>query len=433
MMLSAGLGFLAALVLIFLRVPIAIALAVVGFTGYAMLNDVAPAFSVMGLTAMGSTMSYNLAVVPLFILMGNLVAGAGISQELYRAAQVYVGHRRGGLGIATILSCGGFAAVCGSSVATAVTMGRVAIPSMRSYGYADSLSTATVAAGGTLGILIPPSIIMVIYGITTETHIGKLFAAGIVPGLIGIAGYAAAVNWVARRHPDRAPRADTATRAERLDALKNVWAVCALFALVLGGIYGGFFTATEASGIGACGALAFALMRRTPLRELVEIMRVSAETTAVLFALIIGASIFSEFVNLTGAHQGILSVVRDGALSPVMVMVVICLIYVLLGCVLDSLAMMLLTLPMFFPIVVGLGFDPIWFGILVVMLVEIGLITPPIGMNLFVLKSILPDVRLMTIIRGVVPFIAVDILRILLIALIPALTLFLPGLFFGSG
>lgn len=432
-MLSAGLGFLLALALIFVRVPIAIALAVVGFVGYAMLNDVAPAFSVVGLTALGSTMSYNLAVVPLFILMGNLVAGAGISQELYRAAQVFVGHRKGGLGIATILSCGGFAAVCGSSVATAVTMGRVAIPSMRSYGYSDSLSTATVAAGGTLGILIPPSIIMVIYGIATETHIGKLFAAGIIPGLIGIMGYAAAVNWVARRHPDRAPQAERATGKERIHALKNVWAVCALFLLVLGGIYGGFFTATEASGIGASGALAFALMRRTPLTKLLEIMRVSAETTAVLFALIIGASIFSEFINLTGAHQGILAVVSDGALSPVMVMIVICLIYVLLGCVLDSLAMMLLTLPMFFPIVVGLGFDPIWFGILVVMLVEIGLITPPIGMNLFVLKSILPDVRLMTIIRGVVPFIVADVLRILLIALIPALTLFLPGLFFGPG
>ena len=206
-----------------------------------------------------------------------------------------------------------------------------------------------------------------------------------------------------------------------------------LFIIVLGGIYGGFFTATEASGIGACGALAFAMLRRMPWRELVEITRVSAETTAVLFALIIGASIFAEFVNLTGAHDGVLSVVRDSNLSPAMVMFVICLIYILLGCVLDSLAMMLLTLPMFFPIVVGLGFDPIWFGILVVMLAEIGLITPPIGMNLFVLKSILPDVRLGTIISGIVPFVVVDLMRILLIAIFPVITLFLPGLFFGLG
>ena len=432
-MLAASLGFAAALALIFLRVPIAIALAVVGFVGYAMLNSLDPALSVMALTAQGSTMAYSLAVIPLFILMGNLVAGAGISQELYRAAQVFVGHRRGGLGIATILSCGGFAAVCGSSVATAVTMGRVAIPSMRSFGYSDSLSTATVAAGGTLGILIPPSIIMVIYGITTETHIGKLFAAGIVPGLIGILGYSLAVTWIARRRPEEAPLASRATRAERIDAIKNVWAVAALFVLVLGGIYGGLFTATEASGIGACGALAFALMRRVPLSNLVSIMRASAETTAVLFALIIGASVFAEFVNLTGAHQGVLAVVRDSGLSPTMVIAAICLIYLALGCVLDSLAMMLLTLPMFFPIVVGLGFDPVWFGILVVMLVEIGLITPPIGMNLFVLNSVVPEVRLITIIRGVVPFVASDIVRILLIALVPSLTLFLPNLFFAPG
>lgn len=429
-MFEASVGFAAVLGLIFMRVPIAIALAVVGFVGYSLINGTRPAFSVMGLSAVGSTMSYNLAVVPLFILMGNLVAGAGISRELYRAAQVFVGHRRGGLGIATILSCGGFAAVCGSSVATAVTMGRVAIPSMRSYGYADSLSTATVAAGGTLGILIPPSIIMVIYGITTETHIGKLFAAGIIPGLIGVAGYGLAVNWVARRHPDRAPRAERAERAEKIEALSNVWAVCVLFIIVLGGIYGGFFTATEASGIGACGALAFAMLRRMPWRELVEITRVSAETTAVLFALIIGASIFAEFVNLTGAHDGVLSVVRDSNLSPAMVMFVICLIYILLGCVLDSLAMMLLTLPMFFPIVTGLGYDPVWFGILVVMLVELGLITPPIGMNLFILRSIVPDVSLATIIRGIVPFVVSDVVRVLLILTFPAITLVLPGLFF---
>jgi tripartite ATP-independent transporter DctM subunit len=430
-MVAAGLGFLCALALIFLRVPIAIAMAVVGAGGYAILNATMPALSMMALTATGATMAYTLAVVPLFILMGNLVAGAGISAELYRAAQVFIGHRRGGLGIATILSCGGFAAVCGSSVATAVTMGRVAIPSMRSYGYADSLSTATVAAGGTLGILIPPSIIMVIYGITTETHIGKLFAAGIIPGLIGILGYSLAVTWVATRTPAAAPMAERASRADKIAALKQVWSVVALFGLVLGGIYGGLFTATEASGVGACGALGFALARRTPWRTMLDIFRASAETTAVLFALIIGASIFAEFVNISGAHQGVLHLVRDSGLSPVMVIAVMCAIYLALGCVLDSLAMMLLTLPMFFPIVVGLGFDPVWFGILVVMLVELGLITPPIGMNLFVLRSIVPDVPLASIIRGIVPFIVSDVARIALIAFVPGITLLLPRLFFG--
>jgi C4-dicarboxylate transporter, DctM subunit len=375
-------------------------------------------------------MSYSLAVIPLFVLMGNLIAATGIAGDLFRAAQVSVGHRRGGLGVATILSCGGFAAVCGSSVATAVTMGRVAIPQMRRYGYSDGLSTATVAAGGTLGILIPPSIIMVVYGIATETHIGMLFAAGIVPGVIGILGYSMAVQWVARRDPSSAPMAEKASKAERRAALRGVWPVGLLFFVVLGGIYAGIFTATEAAGIGASGAVVFALVRKLPRRDFLDVLVQSAETTAVLFALIIGAKIFAEFINYTGAHVGILALVQDSGLSPMMVMVVICLIYILLGCVLDSLAMMLLTLPMFFPIVTGLGYDPVWFGIMVVMLVELGLVTPPIGINLFILKSVVPDVPLIRIIRGIVPFICVDILRLLLIGFVPALALFLPHLLF---
>jgi C4-dicarboxylate transporter, DctM subunit len=429
-MLFALIGFGLAFGLIFLRVPIAIALGIVGFGGFWLINGQTPALSMIAITTTDSTMSYSLAVVPLFVLMGNLVAGAGISAELYRAAQVFIGHRRGGLAIATIVSCGGFAAVCGSSIATAVTMGKVSIPSMRSYGYSDSLSTATVAAGGTLGILIPPSIIMVIYGIATETHIGKLFAAGLLPGIIGVIGYSLAVRWVVWRDPKSAPPAERSTRAERIDAIKRIWTVAALFLLVLGGIYGGWFTATEAGGIGAAGALGFALMRRLPMAKLLEIFRDSAQTTAVLFALIIGATVFSEFINYTGAHVAVLHLVRDEGLSPTMVMLVIVLVYVLLGCVLDSLGMMLLTLPMFFPIVVGLGFDPVWFGILVVMLVELGLITPPIGMNLFILRSIVPDVPLSTIIRGILPFVISDIIRVGLIGFFPVIALFLPGLFF---
>ena len=429
-MATAALGFLAAFALIFLRVPIAIALGFVGFAGFAALNGLTPALSMVALTTSGSTMSYSLAVVPLFILMGNLVAGAGISAELYRAAQVFIGHRKGGLAIATILSCGGFAAVCGSSVATAVTMGRVSIPSMRAYGYSDRLSTATVAAGGTLGILIPPSIIMVVYGIATETHIGKLFAAGMIPGLIGVIGYSLAVRWVVWRDPSAAPPAERSTGAERRDAIGRIWTVAALFALVLGGIYGGFFTATEAGGIGASGAFLFALLRRLSPAEFYAIFRDSVQTTAILFALIIGATIFAEFVNYTGAHRGVLALVSDGDLSPFWVMTIIVAIYILLGCVLDSLAMMLLTLPMFFPIVTGLGFDPVWFGILVVMLVELGLITPPIGLNLFILRSIVPDVPLSRIIRGIVPFVVSDIARVALIAFVPAISLTLPNLFF---
>jgi tripartite ATP-independent transporter DctM subunit len=429
-MTTAVIGFLIAFGLIFLRVPIAIALGIVGFGGFWLLNGQTPAMSMVAITTTGSTMSYYLAVVPLFVLMGNLVAGAGISAELYRAAQVFIGHRKGGLAIATVVSCGGFAAVCGSSIATAVTMGKVSIPSMRSYGYSDRLATATVAAGGTLGILIPPSIIMVVYGIATETHIGKLFAAGLIPGIIGVIGYSLAVRWVVWRDPSSAPQAERSTRAERIDAIKRVWTVAALFVLVLGGIYGGWFTATEAGGIGAAGALVFALARRVSLAELYAIFKDSVQTTAVLFVLIIGATIFSEFVNYTGAHRNILALVSDGALSPTMIMLVIIATYILLGCVLDSLAMMLLTLPMFFPIVTGLGYDPVWFGILVVMLVELGLITPPIGMNLFILRSIVPDVSLATIIRGIVPFVVSDVFRVLLILAFPTITLFLPGLFF---
>ena len=429
-MLSAAIGFVCAFALIFLRVPVAIALAVVGALGFAFVNGATPAMSMLALISSGTTMSYHLSVIPLFILMGNLVAGAGISAELYRAAQAFIGHWRGGLAMATIVSCGGFAAVCGSSVATAVTMGKVSIPSMRSYGYSDRLSTATVAAGGTLGILIPPSIIMVVYGVSTETHIGMLFAAGLLPGLVGIVGYALAVRLTVSRNPDAAPPTERANGAERIDALRRVWTVGALFVLVLGGIYAGIFTATEAGGIGSIGALAFALARRVSLSQFYGILKDSVQTTAMLFALIIGATIFGEFVNLTGSHRAVLELVSNSDLSPYMVIAIIMLIYILLGCVLDSLAMMLLTLPMFFPIVVGLGFDPVWFGIVVVMLVELGLITPPIGMNLFIIRSIAPEVPLSTIIRGILPFVVSDVMRVVLIIAFPSITLFLPHLFF---
>ncbi|MDN5925641.1 MAG: TRAP transporter large permease [Hyphomicrobiales bacterium] len=429
-MLVASVGFLCAFALIFLRVPVAIALAVVGFGGFAIVNGFTPALSMITLVTSGSTMSYPLAVIPLFILMGNFVAGGGISAQLYRAAQAFIGHWRGGLALATIVSCGGFAAVCGSSVATAVTMGKVCIPSMRRYGYSESLSTATVAAGGTLGILIPPSVIMVVYGVQTQTHIGKLFAAGLLPGLIGIIGYSLAIRWTVFRKPQSAPAAERSTRAEKMSALMNVWPVAALFVLVLGGIYTGYFTATEAGGIGAIGALAFALFRGLSLTALLDILKDSVQTTAVLFALILGATIFGEFINLTGADRAVLALVSNSSFPPWLVVLIIMLIYVLLGCVLDSLAMILLTLPMFFPIIIGLGYDPVWFGIFVVMLVELGLITPPIGMNLFVLSSVAPDIRLKTIISGILPFIVSDICRILLVAFFPIIALVLPNLFF---
>ncbi|MCC0056231.1 MAG: TRAP transporter large permease [Rhodobiaceae bacterium] len=429
-MVAALVGFIAAIALIFLRVPVAIALGVVGYIGFAYVINFNAAGSTIALVVSGTTMSYHLSVIPLFILMGNLVARAGVAAELYRAAQSFIGHWRGGLALATIVSCAGFAAVCGSSVATAVTMGKVAIPSMRQFGYADRLSAATVASGGTLGILIPPSIIMVVYGVQTETHIGKLFAAGFVPGLIGVIGYGLAVRWIVSRNPEFAPTTVRSTLAEKLRAIRDIWSVALLFIVVLGGIYTGWFTAAEAGGIGAVGAFIIAVARGIGFQALREVFQDSVRTTAILFALVLGATLFAEFINVTGAHEAVLEIVSAEGLSPFLIMVIITVIYILLGCVLDSIAMILLTLPMFFPIVTGLGYDPVWFGIYVVILVELGLITPPIGMNLFILRSVVPDVSLGTIIKGVVPFVVSDIVRVTILILFPGLALWLPHLFY---
>lgn len=430
-MFESSIGFLAAFILIFFRVPIAIALGVVGFVGFVLNTGVAQGLSMIVIVTRDSSMSYSLSVIPLFVLMGNLIAGAGISTDLYRAAQVTIGRFRGGLAMATVAACGGFAAVCGSSVATAVTMAQVSVPSMRKYGYSDGLATASVAAGGTLGILIPPSVIMVVYGIATETHIGKLFAAGLIPGLIGILGYMAAIQWVVWRNPKAGPPAPSAARSEKIDAFKRIWAVGVLFTIVLGGMYGGIFTATEAAGIGAFGGFVFALARgKLGWSNLYSILSATVQTTAVMFALLMGALIFGEFVNLTGAAKGTLQMIQGNGWAPFTVILVIMGIYILLGCLLESLSMILLTLPLFFPVVIGLGYDPVWFGILVVVLVEIGLITPPIGVNLFVIKSVVPDVPMGTTIRGVMPFIAADIVRVFLLAVFPVISLFLPGLFF---
>lgn len=424
-------GFFAAFVLIFLRVPIALAMGLVGFFGFAYLVGWKPSATMVAMTTRDSTMTYEMVVIPLFILMGNLVAGTGVSRELYRAAQSYLGSKRGGLAIATVVASGGFASICGSSVATVVTMGKVAMPSMRQYGYDDSISTASIAAGATLGILIPPSVLLVIYGIITETHIGKLYAAGLIPGMIGILLYILAVKWTVSRRPDTAPAAEVVSRHDRLQALRGVWPAVLLFLTVIGGIYSGFFTATEAAGFGAFGAFVLALARRKlTLHKLYEILLDTARTTAVLFALVIGAGLFTEFLNYSGAHEALLNVVARSGLKPFTVIIVICLIYIILGMLMESISMVLLTVPLFFPVVVGLGYDPVWFGILLVVLCELGLITPPIGVNLFVMRSVAPDVPIATIIKGIIPFIAVDIVRVGIIMAFPIITLILPNLLF---
>ncbi len=430
-MLIASLGFLLAFILIFMRVPIAIAMGVTGFLGFGYLVGWHQSATMLALTTRDSTMSYAMVVIPLFILMGNLVAGTGVSRELFHSAQAFLGARRGGLAVATVMASGGFASICGSSVATVVTMGKVAMPSMRQFGYADSLSTASIAAGATLGILIPPSVLLVVYGIITETHIGKLYAAGLIPGLIGMLGYVAAVRWTVARNPGSAPAADGFSWRERFDSLMGIWAAVALFVMVIGGTYSGVFTATEASGFGAFGAFVIALARRRlTLAQLYDILFDTAQTTAVLFALIIGAGLFTEFLNYSGAHTALLDFVNNSGFSPFTVVLVICFIYIILGMLMESMSMILLTVPLFFPVVIGLGFDPVWFGILIVVLCELGLITPPIGINLFVMRSVAPDVAISTIIRGVIPFIGVDLLRVILIAAIPTISLFLPQLLF---
>jgi tripartite ATP-independent transporter DctM subunit len=434
-MLAVSIGFLISFALIFLQVPIATALGLVGFGGVVWLNGWTPALSMAATITRDTTLVYSLIVLPLFVLMGNLVAGAGISGDLFRAAQAMIGRRRGGVAMATIVASGGFAAICGSSVATAATMGKVAIPEMRRLGYGEKLASAVVAAGGTLGILIPPSVIMVVYGVATQTHIGKLFAAGVVPGLIAVLGYMLAVRYMVWRDSSQAPVTAERVEMDVRALFRTLWPVAAIFGIVMGGIYGGLFTSVEASGIGASAALLFALTRHNlTLAKIREIFADSARTSAMMFGIILGAALFGEFVNITGVHEGLLAMVQGSGLSPFGVIMVMIAIYLVLGCVLESLSMILLTVPIFFPIVVALGYDPVWFGILVVVVVEIGLITPPIGVNLFVIRSVTPDIPMGSIVRGILPFIASDLVRVMLIATIPALSLWLPNLLFnGAG
>jgi C4-dicarboxylate transporter, DctM subunit len=425
----AGLALI--MVIAFLRVPIAFAMGIVGIVGYAYMRDWnwMVAFATAQTKIYETGRNYTLSVVPLFILMGNFVTRAGMSQELFRAAYAFIGHRRGGLAMATVWASAGFGGICGSSIATAATMAKVAYPSMKRFGYSDRLAAGVVAGGGTLGIMIPPSTIMVIYGVFTETNIGKLFAAGILPGVLGAILLCLAVVIMTWRDPASGPPGERSTWPERLRALRDVWAVAALFLFVMGGIYGGLFTATEGAGMGAFGAMIFALWRRAlTWRTLYAALLESARTTAMLFLILIGALMFAEFVNITTMPADLMGLLTRFQLSPLTVVGAICAIYVVLGTAMEELSMILLTIPVFFPVIVHLGFDPVWFGILIVCVVEIGLISPPVGMNMFVLKSLLPDVSTGTIFSGVMPFMYADVVRLILLLAFPWLALWLPSL-----
>ncbi|MBL8376761.1 MAG: TRAP transporter large permease [Burkholderiales bacterium] len=427
-MTEAMTGLFIMLLLSFMRVPIALAMGLVGFAGLWWMRGLGPSMASATTVVYETGFNYVLSVVPLFILMGNFVTKAGMSKELYRAAYTFVGHLRGGLAMATIMACAGFGAICGSSIATAATMTKVAYPSMRDHGYSDRLAAGAIAAGGTLGILIPPSTILVIYGLMTETNIGKLFAAGILPGILATILLCVAVQFITWRDPKAGPPAERFSWRERMVAFKEVWAVAALFVIVMGGIYGGVFTATEGAGIGAFGAFCFALARRVlSVKGIYDILMESARTTGMLFMILVGALVFANFVNFTTMPNDLKNFVAQYQIHPMAVMAAICIIYVLLGTAMEELSMILLTVPVFFPLVTHLGFDPVYFGIIIVVVVEIGLISPPVGMNMFVVRSLLPNVSTSTIFRGVTPFVVADCVRLGILVAFPAISLWLPS------
>jgi C4-dicarboxylate transporter DctM subunit len=421
-------GFAVLFLLLFLEVPIAYGMMFVGFGGFAYIVGVEPALNLVGTIASDTVLNYNLSVLPLFILMGNFVAQSRISQELYDASNAFVGHFRGGLAMATIAACGGFSAVCGSSLATAATMSKVAMPSMRRYGYDDGLAAASVAAGGTLGMLIPPSVLLVVYGVMTETDVGKLFIAGLIPGVLGVLGYMAAIGVATRLDPALGPPGARVGWPARLRALRGVWGMLLLFLLVIGGIYLGVFTPTEAAGIGAAGAFFIALSRRQlDFPALRKILVETGRTTAMMFLVLIGAIMFSNFMNVARLPNWVADWFRTLDVPALGVIFMMLAVYVLLGCIMESFSMVLLTVPIFYPIVQGLGFDLIWFGIIIVVVTEISLITPPIGLNVFVVKGMMPDVPVTRIFRGLVPFIAADVVRVAVLVLVPGIVLFLPN------
>lgn len=440
-MLTALIGFAAVLALVFLRLPIAFAMGIVGVVGFAALNDWnwTSALSPAAGNLLDTAQTESLSVIPLFVLMGMLVSKAGLASELYRASYAFLGHRRGGLAMATIVACGGFSAICGSSLATAATMSKVAMPQMRKFGYSDELATASIASGGTLGILIPPSVILILYGIMTEQSIDKLFLAGILPGLVGVLFYLGAVQFTVWRNPKSGPAGERMAWRERFAALKDVWGIVLLFVAVLGGIYAGIYTTTEAAGIGAAGALVIALMKRMMTwRSFFEALTSTVRTTAMLFTVLIGAQIFQVFIVRSGMPEDLVRFVTSFGVHPMAVIMLILLVYIVLGCVFESLSMLLLTVPVFTPLVASLGLFPdypgaageelslIWFGIIVVVVTEISLITPPVGLNVFVLRGVLGDVTTGTIFKGVTPFWCFDILRLLALTFLPWIVLILP-------
>jgi len=381
----------------------------------------------LGLVPYGNVASFTLTVLPLFVLMGHFATMAGLSQELYDTANRWFGHFRGGLAMATVVACGGFAAISGSSLATAATMGTIALPEMRKVGYNAKLATGCVAAGGTLGILIPPSVMFLIYGFLTEQSIGKLFLAGIAPGIVLVALFVVTIAIVTWVNPVLGPPVVRTPVLERIKALRRVWAVIALFFVVIGGMYLGVFTATEAAAVGAFGAFLFAAARRKVTRQsLTEALVATTTTTAMIFGILIGAIILGYFMAVTKVPMALASFFSSLPVPATWVMIFIIITYVILGGLMDSLAMVLLTVPIFFPVVQALGYDPIWFGVMLVILVEVGLITPPVGMNVFVISGMSKEVSIQGVFLGTAPFLVAMALLLAILMVFPDLALFIP-------
>ena len=427
------LSFPVLLVLVFLRMPIALAMIGVGVTGtYLVIGTPMMTLNQLKTLTFGTFSNYSFSIIPLFLLMGQFAVLSGMSASLFRAAESFLGHRRGGVAMSAIGACAGFGAICGSSLATAATMGQVALPELRRYGYPDSLATGALAAGGTLGILIPPSVILVIYAILAEQNIEKLFVAALIPGLLAASGYMITISIWVRVRPNSAAVRDRMPWSQRLTSLAAVWPVMTIFLIVVGGIYAGIFTPTEAAAVGAAGtglvALASGQMSWARLRT--AILSTGA-STAMIFMIILGAGIYNNFLSLTQLPQMASLWVGDQGFSPWFVLTIVLLMYLLFGCVMDSLSMVLLTVPIIFPIMSGLDFGlgpndfGLWFGILVLIVVEVGLITPPVGMNLFIINNMAKNTPISATYRGALPFVVTDILRVMILAAFPAVTLWL--------
>lgn len=420
------------LALIFIRVPIGLAMAVCGLVGaYLVYGTPVPLLNQLKQVTFTTFSNYNLSVIPLFLLMGQFAALGGLSRSLFKAAEAWIGHYKGGVAMAAVGACAGFGAICGSSLATAATMGQVALPELRRAGYSGALSTACLAAGGTLGILIPPSVVLVIYAILTEQNIAKLFLAAFVPGILAAVGYIVVISIYVRLKPDSAGRMTPVPMAERWKALGRTWPVIVIFLSVVGGIYTGIFTPTEGAAVGAFGTgLAAWLAGGLNAKTLREAIYGTAIATGMIFMIVLGAGLYNTFLALSQLPQELAQWVIGQGLSPWLVLTLILVIYLLLGCVMDSLSMILLTIPIFFPMIMGLDFGmtpeetAIWFGILVLIVVEVGLITPPVGMNLFVINNMARSVPIVQTYRGVTPFVISDLVRTAILAAFPSITLF---------